>query len=279
MDERFTVVTIQVDPIMPWRDVLIAELMELGFDSFEETAEGCKGYILSQHFDENAVRETTAFAIPDVLISMKVHELDQRNWNELWEKAFDPIVVEGCVNIRAPFHPPLTNGLPEVVIQPQMSFGTGHHPTTYLMVEALYRSDLKGKSVLDMGTGTGVLAILAKQHGSAKTLAVDIDKWSVDNARENAALNKVSGIQVLEGEMDQVAGSTFDVIFANINRNILVRQMPGYNDALRKGGTVYLSGFYRSDIENLERVARSLGWTLKTQKERDTWCMLQYVKD
>lgn len=273
-DQVYTIVDLRVAPLTPWRDVLLAELTELGYDSFEETLDGLRAFVLEGDFDAQALEATTVFSLSEVEVAYKTARLEPQNWNAKWESQFDPIDVDGRLRIRAPFHVPVA-GIPEVIIQPQMSFGTGHHPTTYQMAGALLDLDLNGKDVLDMGTGTGVLAILAKQHGAARVQAIDIDHWSVENTRKNAERNGVEGIEILEGEADLISG-TFDVIFANINRNILLAQMGDYARALKPGGAILLSGFYPVDVPHLARATAPHGWQLEAQTEKEGWSMLAF---
>ncbi|MGC6533558.1 MAG: 50S ribosomal protein L11 methyltransferase [Flavobacteriales bacterium] len=273
-DQVYTIVDLRVAPLIPWRDVLLAELTELGYDSFEETLDGLRAFVLEGDFDAQALEATTVFALTEVEVAYKTSRLEPQNWNAKWESQFDPIDVDGRLRIRAPFHPAVP-GIPEVIIQPQMSFGTGHHPTTFQMADALLDLDLNGKDVLDMGTGTGVLAILAKQHGAARVQAIDIDHWSVENTRENAERNGVEGIEILEGEADLISG-VFDVIFANINRNILLAQMGDYARALKPRGAILFSGFYPVDVPHVTQATAPHGWQLELQTEKEGWSMLAF---
>lgn len=276
-DRPYAIAILEISPLVPWRDVLIAEMQEMGYEAFEETPGGLKGYILPEYFDENLLRESTAFNIPDAHVKLTMDTLEVRNWNAAWEKAYPVIVVEGCVTIRAPFHDPLENGLPEVVIQPQMSFGTGHHPTTHLMAAALFEMPLEQKRVLDMGTGTGVLAILAEQRGAEEVLAVDNDAWSTANALDNVNRNRCRRIDIRAGSRTAIKGK-FDVVLANINRNVLVEHISSYNRCLLPEGEVRMSGFYASDIPIIAAKAEKFGWEQTGMQEREGWCLLAFRK-
>lgn len=276
MANPYKVVTFRIEPLVPWREVAIAELAELGYDSFEETPDGLVAYILPEAFDPESIKTTTPFLVDGVTVSFTISTLEPKNWNAEWESQFDPIDVDGRLRIRAPFHAAQSE-VPEVIIQPQMSFGTGHHPTTHLMAQAVLDRDMQGLEVLDMGTGTGVLAILAKQHGATRVQAIDIDEWSVENTKENAERNGVEDVDILLGESDQISGQ-FDLILANINRNILLDQMATYAAHLKPDGTLLLSGFYPEDIDALQKCAAPEGLQFTGKEERQGWCRLELTK-
>ncbi|MBR5167925.1 MAG: 50S ribosomal protein L11 methyltransferase [Salinivirgaceae bacterium] len=259
------------------REILTALLAEIGYDSFMETPSGLSAYIPTAMFDEAA----TAAAVEPVSAIFEKIEIDSKpvpdvDWNAEWEKTFTPITVAGKCRIRAPFHDYDDSYQLDVIIEPKMSFGTGHHATTTLMIQQLFDIQLGGKTLLDMGCGTGVLAIAAKKLGAGRVMAIDIDHWSVENARENAARNGVE-LTVLEGGVEAING-TFDVILANINRNILLDQMPTYSRSLTAGGTLCLSGFYKSDVAILTEKAQSLDLQPAGQIEQDEWVSLKFVK-
>ncbi len=259
------------------REILTALLAEIGYDSFMETPSGLSAYIPANIFDESA----TAAAVEPVAAIFEKIEIDSKpvpdvDWNAEWEKSFTPITVAGKCRIRAPFHDYDANYQLDVIIEPKMAFGTGHHATTTLMIRQLFDIQLDRKSLLDMGCGTGVLAIAAKKLGAGRVMAIDIDHWSVENARENAARNNVE-LTVLEGGVEAING-TFDVILANINRNILLDQMPTYSHSLMAGGTLCLSGFYQSDVAILTEKAQSLDLQPVGQIEQDEWVSLKFVK-
>lgn len=258
-------------------EILTALLAEIGYDSFMETPTGLSAYIPTAMFDEAA----TAAAVEPVAAIFEKIDVESKpvpdvDWNAEWEKSFTPITVAGKCRIRAPFHDYDANYQLDVIIEPKMAFGTGHHATTTLMIRQLFDIQLDGKSLLDMGCGTGVLAIAAKKLGAGRVMAIDIDHWSVENARENAARNNVE-MTIVEGGAEAING-TFDVILANINRNILLDQMPTYSHSLMAGGTLCLSGFYQSDVAILTEKAQSLDLQPAGQIEQDEWVSLKFVK-
>ncbi|MFL5753221.1 MAG: 50S ribosomal protein L11 methyltransferase [Bacteroidia bacterium] len=263
----------KVNPVQPGSEILIAHLSELGFDTFENTDDGLKAFIREELLDENAVKELGEF---DFTYSYTFEKIEQKNWNEEWEKNFSPVYVDDKCCIRASFHPEPENVQQDILITPKMSFGTGHHDTTWLMSEALFYLDIKGKEVLDMGCGTGVLAILAKKLGSGRTVAIDIDQWSYENTVENCEMNSCTDIIVKRGDRSLLTGEHFDIILANINRNILLNDMETYMHSLNRGGYILFSGFFESDIPELERKAVSLGLKKVEAKLRSNWAMLKY---
>lgn len=262
-----------VEPLQPGSDVLVALLGELGFDSFENTASGFDAFVPENLFDEQAVAGLGEF---DFTYTYTFEKIAQQNWNEEWEKNFSPVYVDDKCCIRAAFHPQPSNVQQDIVITPKMSFGTGHHDTTWLMSEALFFLDLKNKSVLDMGCGTGVLAILAKKLGAGRTVAIDIDEWSYENTLENCVMNACPDIVVKQGDKSLLPGEHFDVILANINRNILLADMDTYVSCLDKGGRILFSGFFENDIPELEKKALSLGLKKENAKVRNNWAMLVF---
>lgn len=259
------------------REILAALLAEIGYDSFMDTPTGLSAYIPSSSFDEAA----TAAAVEPVAAvfeSLKIESLPvpDVDWNAEWEKNFTPITVAGKCRIRAPFHDYDANYQLDIIIEPKMSFGTGHHATTTLMIQQLLDIDLNGKAVLDMGCGTGVLAIAALKLGAKSAVAIDIDHWSVENTQENASRNNVE-MNVIEGGAEAICGS-FDVILANINRNILLDQMPVYSRSLTAGGILCLSGFYESDLDIIKAKAGELALQFEKVLERDEWVSARFVK-
>lgn len=259
------------------REILAALLAEIGYDSFMDTPTGLSAYIPANMFDEAA---TKAALEPVEAIFEKItaesSPVPDVDWNAEWEKSFTPITVAGKCRIRAPFHEYDANYQLDIIIEPKMSFGTGHHATTTLMIQQLFDIDLAGKSLLDMGCGTGVLAIAAKKLGAQCVTGIDIDHWSVENARENAARNKVE-MTVIEGGVEAISG-TFDIILANINRNILLEQMPVYSRSLTAGGVLCLSGFYASDLDIIKEKAGQLGFSFEKVLEQDEWVSAKFIK-
>lgn len=275
---KYTQVTFELEPMMPAREVLVAELADLGFDSFEETDKGLLAYIPSQDYKDELLSDLMAANMPDQNLSWQAQPMPDKNWNAEWEKNFEPIIVEEHCLIRAPFHASENYPL-EIVIEPKMSFGTGHHATTYLMIAQMLKMDLSSKKVLDMGSGTGVLAIAAEKLGAKDCDAIDIDEWAFENAAENFERNACKHIQNIMGGAEAIPAQTlYNVILANINRNILTRDMHLYNQVLAPNGSILFSGFYTHDKQDIDTVASTFGWTLTDQQSRGEWCALQYHK-
>lgn len=266
----------KIDPLYPWGEILMAELIEVGFDSFTEEYDGILAYVQKDLFDENEMTHLLVFNNSEVKISYTYQEMPNINWNEEWEKNFSPINVENKVLIRAEFHEPNTN-LHEIIIQPKMSFGTGHHPTTHLMIQQMLAMDFQDKKVLDMGCGTSVLAIFAKQRGAGHTVAIDIDEWSVENSHENAQRNNVK-LHISQGTADSLGTETFDIILANINRNILISDIPAYVSVLNEDGFLLLSGLCFFDVEDILQVCKEYKLTLINKQQREEWVSLLLAK-
>lgn len=266
----------KVTPPQPWSDILMAELIEAGFDSFTEQPDGILAYIQKELYDENQLLQLHVMNHDAVKIEYQWQEMPNINWNEEWEKNFDPILVADEVLIRAEFHQANPN-LHEIIIQPKMSFGTGHHPTTHLMIEQMREMDFTGKTVLDMGAGTSVLAIYAKQKGAERVIAIDIDEWSVENSVENAARNGVE-LEISQGTSENLGDVNFDIILANINRNILISDIPVYSDVLKSGGQLLLSGLCFFDVEDILEVCTQHHLALVHKRQREEWVSLLLEK-
>jgi len=257
-------------------DILVAELGQVGFESFTENPDGVEAYIQKADWNASLLDDIQILQSEEVTFSYEVKEIEQVNWNEEWEKNFEPIVVADQVSVRAPFHK--NPGLQyDIVIEPKMSFGTGHHETTHLMIQHLMELDLHGKKVLDMGCGTGILAIFAEMKGAASVDAIDIDNWCYENSLENVERNNCHHISVFEGDSSLLKSSAYDVIIANINRNILLQDMSVYTDSLRENGILLLSGFYTEDIEKINASAESNGLKQDKKLTRNNWVGLKYV--
>lgn len=266
----------KIEPLQPWNEILMAELIEIGFDSFTEEHDGILAYIQKDLFKEEDLKALHLLQNPDIRISYSFQEMPNINWNEEWEKNFSPINIEGKVSIRAEFHE--NQNLPhEIIIQPKMSFGTGHHATTYLMIQQMLDLDFQNKFVLDMGCGTSVLAIFAKQQGAGKTVAIDIDEWSVENSIENAARNNVK-LEISQGTAENLGSENFDIILANINRNILISDIPTYVSVLNEGGKLLLSGLCFFDVDDILEVCTAQKLTLKKKLQREEWVSLLLEK-
>jgi ribosomal protein L11 methyltransferase len=272
-------VTYIFSEVEPWNEVAIAALSELGFDSFVEFESGVEAYIDENKFDENRLNEGILLEISQQIKTEKtIEKIPFQNWNAVWESDFHPVFVEDKLTILAPFHDhSLALGLP-IIIQPQMSFGTGHHQTTWMMSKILLEMNNIPSRVLDMGTGTGVLAILAEKLGAKDVLAIDIEPWSVDNTIENAQRNNCENIKALCGDIDLIDGYKFDLILANINKNILKSHMEQYAKALESNSKLVLSGFFDTDSEELINYAKQYGLIFDSKIEKETWAALILVK-
>ena len=264
---------VEFEQLYPGRDVLQAELLLLGFDSFVETKTGLQSYIGEKDFDESKlarINEIPGYKSSDWKV------IEDQNWNATWEQNFDPVFVENKLVIRAPFHTESFSQKMEVIIQPQMSFGTGHHQTTWLISKHLFELELKHKSVLDMGTGTGVLAIIAEKLGAKSIFAPDIDEWSYNNAIENCELNNCKSIEIAHGGHETVGERTFELVIANINKNILIQHFSVYSKALKPKGKLLISGFFATDAQDLATEAAKHGFIFEDTFIKDEWAMMQF---
>ncbi|KUY31477.1 50S ribosomal protein L11 methyltransferase [Elizabethkingia ursingii] len=266
----------KIEPVEPWNEILMAELIEQGFDSFTENPDGILAYIQAELLNEEELKNQWLLNHDDVKISYTYKEMPNINWNEEWEKNFQPINVEDKVLIRAEFHE--SQGLEEeIIIQPKMSFGTGHHATTYLMIQQMMDMDFQGKKVLDMGCGTSVLAIYAKKKGASDVLGIDIDEWAVENSRENAERNNTP-MRVELGTADNLRQEKFEIILANINRNILISDIPRYVEVLEPGGSLLLSGLCFFDVDDILQVCEEQNLQLQKKLQREEWVSLLLTK-
>jgi ribosomal protein L11 methyltransferase len=266
----------EIEPIQPGSDILIAELGEEGFESFVETEKGISAFIQKKDWHKDILKNIQILNSGEFRITFTYEEIEQVNWNTEWEKNFEPIRVNDTVSVRAPFHE--KTDLPyDIVIEPKMSFGTGHHETTHLMIQQLLNVDLTDKTVLDMGSGTGILAIMAELRGAKSVDAIDIDDWCYENALENATRNNCTKIRVFKGDAALLADKNYDVIIANINRNVLINDLPVYYKCLNKGGVLLLSGFYREDIPYIQKAATGLGLRESDVLEKNNWISLKFV--
>ena len=280
---KYIEVTITLNPVDPYRDLLVDALGNEGpYDSFVETPNGLKAYVPADQFEEDWLKsridDLKQFSILNSQFS--IQEMPDKNWNEEWEKQHQPVLVEADngkkIWVRAPFHEHRTDVDYEIEIEPKMSFGTAHHATTYMMLSYLAELPMEGLRVLDMGCGTAVLGILAKMRGAAYVEGIDIDEWAYNNAMENVQRNGVE-MTIRIGDASLLANQSdkFDLIIANINRNILLNDMASYAAVLNAGGTLLLSGFYESDIPALQQHAESLGLQLHQTKSRQSWAALR----
>lgn len=266
----------KIEPPQPGCDILLAELSAMGFESFVEKEDGLLGYVLKEEFNQVEFDQIHVLNNPEFDIKWSKRDIEQKNWNEEWEKSFSPIKIADVLSVRAPFHPKENTDF-DIVIEPKMSFGTGHHETTYMMLQHILAHDFNSKTVLDMGCGTGVLAILAEMKGAEQVEAIDIDPWCYENALENIERNNCKTIKVLQGDSRLLEGKAYDVILANINRNILLKDLPKYADSLKKGGWLFMSGFYHTDLEIISAQCESLGLSFEKKMRKDEWVSAKYV--
>ena len=261
------------------REIITAELAEVGFESFLESESGLQAYIPVLDFEPSTLHDLTE-AYPDWGLYYSVKIIAQQNWNEECEKNYEPIRVEDEVLIRADFHQGDPKVPYEIIINPKMSFGTGHHATTYLMVKRLLTLEVGGKRVYDVGTGTGILAIMASKLGASHVEANDVEQWTVENCRENCQANDCPSVQVYYGSIGLLAPrSKYDIMLANINRNVLLEELPHYFDLLHDGGDLLLSGFYDEDVLQLVNLGQALGFVSHGHELRNGWACLHLQKN
>ena len=259
------------------REILVAMLAELPFESFNETDEQLMGYIPGESVNLDEIGEITAFM--PFTVSLSSEAIPDKNWNEVWEKNyFKPLLIGGRCLVRAPFHTEYEPAEFELVIEPKMAFGTGNHETTTLVAEQILDMDLNGKTVLDMGCGTGILGMLASLKGATSVMAIDIDTWSFESAVENARLNKIMNMQAKLGDASLLGPETFEIIFANIHKNVIVNDLPAYESVLQSGGHIYLSGFYNHDMPDVKARAESLGLIENGFREKNNWVVYSFRK-
>ncbi len=277
MDNIYISYNFTITPKEPATEILIAELGNKGFESFVENEDGVTAYIQKTEWNSTLLNDIFILTSDEFEISYKIEEIAQTNWNSEWEKSFNPIQVDDLVSIRAPFHrnPNLKY---DIVIEPKMSFGTGHHETTYLMVQHLLKLNLQDRKVLDMGCGTGILAIFAEKKGAKPLDAIDIDAWCYENSLENVARNNCRHISVFEGDASLLINKKYDIIIANINRNILLNDIKTYTNCLNDNGVLLLSGFYQEDIPIIDAEVSKYDLKIDLILERNNWVAVKYVK-
>jgi ribosomal protein L11 methyltransferase len=276
---EYICVSFKVTPPEPGSEILVSVLAEENFESFVHNETGFEAFIQQPLYNE-AVLQNLIAQFPEIKFTHTTQNIKQQNWNEIWEKSFNPVIIENYCSIRAPFHPAATPPLLDVVIEPKMSFGTGHHQTTWLMTKALFENDIKGKSVLDVGCGTGILAIIAKKLGANTVVGFDIDEWSIENSRENRKVNGFgkTDIDFFQGTIQKIDNQPFDLVLANINKNILLKELSNYSAVLNKGGQLFLSGFFELDAKDLIIAAEKTGLHFKKQETKNEWATLSFVK-
>ena len=269
-------ITCRYPDSFPGEEVLPVLLGEIGFESFIETGEGINAYIPSEHFSEEALEALFA-SLPEKICYEKAIIPDQ-NWNAVWESNFEPVLIDDNCIVRAPFHEKQDGFEFELIIEPRMAFGTAHHETTFQMLQLLLKEDVVGKSVLDMGCGTGIIAILAEKKGAAAVTAIDNDEWAYNNTYDNLHINNTKATKALLGDASLLGDEHYDVIFANINRNILLQDMKTYCNVLNNNGVIFFSGFYTEDIEAIRKEAEKYGLHIESCSERNNWSALKFRK-
>ena len=276
MSDVYLAYYFKLKPLQPGTEILIAELGYAGFESFVETEEGMTAYIQKDEWNEQILDDIQILNSDEFEISFTFEDIEQTNWNEEWEKNFNPIIVDDKCSVRAPFHEKPNTEF-DIIIEPKMSFGTGHHETTHMMIQHILKNDFENKSVLDMGCGTGVLAILAEMKGAKPIDAIDYDNWCYLNSLENVERNNCHHITVIEGDASSLETQKYDIIIANINRNILLDDMAAYIKCLNQNGTVFLSGFYHEDIPMIEEECNKQELKLVESLEKNNWVALKFV--
>ena len=276
-ESLFVCYDFKVDPLYPGCEILIAQLSQLGFDSFQENNDGISAYIDSSVLSTVKVQDIQILNSTEFNISFESNNVKKQNWNIKWESNFDPIYVDKICCVRAPFHKK-SNFKYDLVIEPKMSFGTGHHETTSMMISFILANSFYNSSVCDIGSGTAVLAILAEKRGANRIDAIDIDNWCYLNSIENIKRNNSENINVYEGEVEKLIHFKYDNIFANINLNVLLADIPIYSKMLNKDGVLYLSGFYKKNIKSIEKVAEISNLSLVDSKVKNQWVALKFTK-
>jgi ribosomal protein L11 methyltransferase len=276
---NYVEVKVEISPAIPGQDIVTAGLAEIGFESFVNEEYCLLAYITEDAFDVDKVSALDILKNKDFTSSFTHKTIQHENWNAVWESDFQPVEVGNDLLIKAPFHTIEKQFKHEVIISPKMSFGTGHHETTYLMSQQMLQTPMQKQSVLDMGCGTGVLAILASKLGAEKVVGIDIEEPAVENAIENAALNSQEKITFIAGDKDVIPNEQYKQIWANINRNVLLDQLPLYAKHIEVNGTLYLSGFFTTDCAMLLQAAEKEGFIYKNTYSRNDWACLQFAKD
>ena len=277
MPSTYRVFSFKVFPVKSGSEILIAELSQIGFDSFEEKHDGIDAYIVEANFQTQLFDSIGILSSSDFKINYSSKILENKNWNEIWESNFEPIIINKNCCVRADFHSPL-NLKYEIIITPKMSFGTGHHETTSMVISYILKLDLNNLKVLDVGCGTGILSILSEKKEANLVDAIDIEKWCYENTLENLRLNNCKFINVYHGNIDFVNKRKYDIILANINKNVIMREIPIYTNSLRTGGQLIMSGFYDNDFNDINDKAKSLKLNFISKKKKNLWTAIHYLK-
>ena len=274
---EYTEVDIRLKEVNPFADILVARLNEIEFESYAEDQNGVKAYVKTQLLNKDAVKEIISEISELTQLSFTINKVQQENWNAKWENNYQPVSINKDCMIRAHFHNAFPDVKYDIIITPKMSFGTGHHETTSLMMNQMFELDFKGKFVLDMGTGTGILAILGSKLGAKKLIGIDIDEWAVETAKENAGLNNISNINFIHGDIHSISNVKYDIVLANINRNIILDDLEIYVNAMGNTAVLLLSGFLKKDIPLILEKTEQLGLELVVVKNKNKWQSL-YLK-
>lgn len=266
-----------IAPVYPGNEILVAQLSNLGFEGFIEKSDGIEAYIMDKYYKESLLEEVQILRNTKFSIQFSFKKVEPINWNSKWESSYDPVIVNNKCIVKATFHQTFGYDY-EIIIHPKMSFGTGHHETTNMMIQLILDNQLLNKSILDVGCGTAILSILAEKRGAQSIHAVDIDEWSYENSLENIKLNKCKKINIFKGDIFLVKHKKFDVIMANINRNILLEQIPQYVSCLNDDGFLFLSGFFEDDISKFKLKIASLNLTLCSKISKNGWVAIKLKK-
>ncbi|MEQ8324539.1 MAG: 50S ribosomal protein L11 methyltransferase [Vicingaceae bacterium] len=262
----------------PWAEVFIQDLANIGFEAFELNSNEVYAYIVEGDFKTKSLQEIILGYQGRMKINYTQEVIIKRNWNKEWESNFHPVILTNGIGVRAHFHPVPKNIEYDLIITPKMSFGTGHHDTTRLMLTEMMNLDFHGKSVLDVGSGTGILAIMAEKLSASRIMAIDIEDWAVENAKENASVNNCHQIVVEKAEIHQVKDISYNVILANINYNVIMNDLQSYSERLSGGGDLLLSGFLKKEIEEIVNAAKQYGISLKNHRLSGDWALLHLTK-
>jgi ribosomal protein L11 methyltransferase len=272
-------VNFEIDPSLPEKEMLVAWLTRLGFDGFMESETGVLAYIPKESFIKSDIHDLAFSQIFEGQLKYSIKTIKEQNWNEQWEDSYPPVTIKEQVHVRAPFHPARNDIAYEIIVEPKMSFGTAHHETTSLMVELMIDEDMEGKHVLDVGCGTGILAILAEKLGAAKVDAIDIDEWAYRNALDNVSKNKCKNISVQLCDVESLNDIKYEYILANINRNVLLMELENYATHLKNSGILLVSGFYSEDLSIIESAAMDVHLKLIRNLSENNWIAARFLKN
>jgi ribosomal protein L11 methyltransferase len=272
-------IEVNIETSPEYSEIFMAELAELSFEAFEEVDDGLLAYIKKEDFSQALLDELVSRYEQLTTFSVSQKEIEKKNWNKEWEKNYDPITIEDKCIVRASFHQPDKKYLHEIIITPKMSFGTGHHATTWQMLKLQMEIDHKRKKVLDVGSGTGILAIMANKLGAKLIEATDIDDWCIENSKENFQVNQINDYTLKKGVIEKLSfDQKFDIVLANINKNVLLAEIPLYVDLLEKKGTLLLSGYYEKDVEDIKKIATENNLRHQKTVSKDNWAAMLFAK-